>query len=185
MTDAANEMTLRSRLRGDTMRMHIALDERVSAFDLACSDGLRAYLWMQAAGLVHVCSGPLSHPVHVMVDDLLLRAKSDLAALEAPDLPHANPHNLDQLATAYVLCGSRLGNSILKRRWQSGAVGRPEAYFSAPSYIELWRAFVAEASAQPAFGHHADRVVTDANALFGTFLSLAEDAARHRVKAHV
>jgi len=183
-------MTLRARLRAQTASAHYRLDTRVSGWDLVDRHGLAAFLGMQRRALGALrpyARGDLSQD---MMDDLHARAGADLtilgcdASVPTRDLPVAPM----SLALDYVIAGSRLGSALLGKRWLGARdmqVRRASAYFSAPSYIEVWQTFCAQAARLPAEGLAADRIVCDANHIFQFYDHCASQDPEPRLYAHV
>lgn len=178
--DPSSEATdLRTQLRAATRGSHAILDGLVSAFDIADRRGLAGFLGMQWSVLscLHpAAAGAATAPV---IEDLLHRAAHDLAHLRHPLPPRAaTPLRPHPLAIDYVVAGSRLGAAVLRERWRASgdpAVQRAGAYFSAPAYLEHWRAFCATAEGVRAA--EATGIVQDAVALFELHIRCARDAA--------
>lgn len=169
--------SLRARLRNDTRGAHDSLDHLVSQFDLATPLGLSCFLQMQSIALRSIAPHAAGAVTFGAVQDLLERAAADLSALGRPDQQTrmiAGP--LHPFAIDYVIAGSRLGTQVLRKRWQSASdahVRQADAYFSAPSYIELWKSFCTSAQETYPSGPVADKVVHDADRLFGLYLECA------------
>ena len=145
--------------------------------DLETYAGYVAFLRLQEAGLTAVFDAVSRADVTEMCDDLLERLRFDLARLGADTVAVMSPPpGLHPLAVTYVLSGSRLGSSVLRQRWENGALaqsGLPAAYMKAPEYLEIWRAFCSEARNLPATGAVADQIVSDAIKVFQVFQAAA------------
>ncbi|WP_460077113.1 biliverdin-producing heme oxygenase [Roseibium sp. ROS1] len=154
------------RLRADTRLSHEVLDKEVSRFDLTTSDGFLCFLGMQSHALQALAALEVSAKTKSVLADLHERAEQDLRGLGSSI--KKTPFEigpLHPLAVDYALAGSRLGSQVLKRRWQAAKnpqVRRASAYFSAPSYIELWTSFCGATEAMTSSGPLADRIVKDA-----------------------
>lgn len=159
--------TLRQRLLQDLRANHERLDEGVSRFDLATRSGLVGFLQMHEAALTGLVPRAPQGALREAMGDLPQRAAKDLVALEAPRLTVAAPQEIHPLALDYVICGSRLGATVLQKRWQAGGQAPAGArYMAAPDYIDLWRAFCETARLAPGHGVEADAVLADAARLF-------------------
>lgn len=174
--------SLRGRLRQDTRASHEALDEVVSGFDLATPTGFVRFLQMQVAALGAIAPHAPAAATNVVVSDLLTFACRDLRtmgqALPPPVAMVTAPH---ALAIDYVVAGSRLGTQVLRQRWQSAQhaqIRRADAYFAAPSHIDIWQSFCATTGAMPASGDLADQIVGDAETLFDLYQVCARDGFR-------
>lgn len=171
------QTSLRARLRNDTRLLHEKLDREVSEFDLTTPGGLSGFIRMQFSALQAFNSSQMLADTGAMVQDLCERAALDLRALDASVQP--SPYELgavEPLAVEYVVAGSRLGSQLLKKRWQRATnqqVRRASAYFSAPSYIEIWAAFCERTEAMSSCDPLADRIVQDANNVFNMYYECA------------
>ena len=183
--------SLRARLRGDTYTYHKALDAEVSRFDLAKPGGLSSFLRMQASALRSVRPHVQASASFGAIEDLLERAESDLARLGTLGMPIALIDKpLHPAAVDYVVTGSRLGAQILRRKWQ--ATDHPDvlladAYFSAPSYLELWKSFCMLAASMSAHDGEADEVVGDACKVFRLYheCALSSQGRKEETRASV
>lgn len=178
-------LSLREALRHKLRPQHDALDAKVTTFNLASYAGLVAFLRMQSHCLGVIASRVETPESAAMINDLHRRSVDDLDNLDAPfslaSAHYALPETLNQTAIDYVICGSRLGTVVLKRRWEASGDARVRAarqYFSAPDYIERWKAFVARARL-PMTGNASERqVIADTRALFELYLDAAETSGR-------
>lgn len=178
-------MTLRARLRADTKAAHVALDDLVGGFDLADAEGLRGFLTMQALAFRGL--GRISQKARTagLIRDLERAVHLDLETLghkrpEGAELPEITAP-VEGLAVDYLVAGSRLGSTVLRKRW--GAATHPQVkaadrYFGGPDHLEHWRAFVSRAEKVPGLGPEADRVVADAVDLFSFQSACAKQAQR-------
>ena len=182
-TPLPDRNNLRTRLRHDTQIEHQRLDACVSQMDLTTVGGLRAFLQMQALALPALLK--ISDTAHCvpMMRALLHAARSDLVTLAHKDMPPAHP-----LAIDYVVSGSRLGSTILKKRWQSAsdpAVHAANAYFSAPDYLACWKTFCATSATIDASAALSDRVIADAAALLDFYRRCALAAMDYEKDCYV
>ncbi|MEX0337627.1 MAG: biliverdin-producing heme oxygenase [Arenibacterium sp.] len=174
---------LRARLRTDTQSSHAALDALVSGFDLATSKGLAGFMAMQAGALSKLaplvehaqCEALIRHLRDLVARDLVtLKTRAVRVEPKWASTPH-------QVAIDYVIIGSRLGTQVLQKRWAASTDAQAQAadaYFSAPSFVELWRQFCDRNTGLPAIGPYADRIVSDANQVFDFYHACAV-AAQH------
>ncbi|WP_143089826.1 biliverdin-producing heme oxygenase [Tropicimonas isoalkanivorans] len=172
---------LRGRLRSDTRSSHDRLDRHVSTFDLGEPDGLRSFLAMQLMALTRLEPLAKNSICAPAIHDLRARAEFDLrgldetTALSCPDLTFT-PH---PMSVDYVIAGSRVGTAILRKRWlasKNAEVRATSAYFSAPTYMDMWRAFCDRATRETSSGPQADRIVGDAIGLFDFYGHCAASA---------
>ena len=182
-------LSLRLSLRTETSAAHERLDALVSTFDLRTPSGLAAFLSMQASALGAISGGPGSAPTLEMAADLAARARADLALLEQagrltiPSLPR----DLDPLAVDYIVSGSRLGTMVLKRRWEASTDRQVRAarnYFTAPSYIETWKSFCAEAESDAFDPARKRKIVNDTNVLFDFYAGCASSTKKLEGMGH-
>ena len=168
---------LRARLRTDTRTSHEELDREVSSFDLTRPDGFACFLRMQATALNTLRGNIMSQASAEMVCDLLERAEADLRQLGYPvDERQMKLDVVHPMAIDYVIAGSRLGTQILKKRWFSATdakVRSAASYFCAPSYIEAWAAFRANAEKMPSTGPLADQIIRDTDRIFQIYRECA------------
>jgi len=171
------QTSLRARLRDDTRVSHENLDQRVSAFNLTTPQGLTSFLRMQSLALRAIAPHAKCAVSYGAMQDLLERVESDLRKLEvpgqtvAPKIKPLHPHSID-----YVFAGSRLGTRVIKERWQAAEnllVRQADAYFSAPSHIEIWKSFCALAGTMSPIGPLADQIVRDVDRLFQLYQECA------------
>lgn len=166
--------TVRSRLRAATAEAHARVDRAFSRFDLARRDSYARFLQAHAAALL-----PLEPALDAGAAPALgigwearrrgdaLRA--DLAALgaeppEAEDLtPITEP--AAALGTIYVLEGSRLGGSLIKRSVPNDF----PAAFLAPGPADGWRALLAALEDRLADAALRDEAIAAARAVFARF----------------
>lgn len=162
--------TLRLRLQTETRASHEDLDRTVSRFDLRTRDGFELFLQMQSVALRAIAPHAAQSTIAECIDDLLARAETDLRAIGAWAHRDAmEVGSLHPLAIDYVIAGSRLGTKVLRTRWLDADdpdVRQADAYFSVPSYIELWKSFCETANAMPSAGDVADQIVCDADRIF-------------------
>ncbi len=192
MVSVTRTDSLRLELRAALKDKHEALDKVVSGFDIGSHEGLRAFIAMQAAALSRLSAAGVGASSAPAIADLLERARTDLVSLGLPagsdaptDTAQAAFH---PLAIDYVIGGSRLGNAILKKRWlgsRDRRVHAAQAWFTAPSYSDLWQGFCAVAGQMPGTGPDADRITNDAAEIFDMYSRCAASAGEKRVPEHV
>lgn len=171
------QASLRARLRADTRLAHEQLDEEVSRFDLTTPIGFLCFLTMQSAALQTLSALQVSAKAGAMIRDVLERAALDLRQLgSSTQQSPAAIEPVHPLAIDYAIAGSRLGSQLLKKRWQAATdpqVRRASAYFSAPSYIEMWASFCNTTEAMSSSGTLANQIVQDADRIFHLYLECA------------
>ena len=177
--------SLRQRLKRDTSRLHMDLDQVVGAADLASKAGLTRFLIMQRIMLGMLGRHGLGNLAKGTIVELALRAKFDLHRLSTrlpfqPNLLSSDLADLHPEAVDYVVLGSRIGAEHLKRRWktsQDPEVLAARSFMTASTDTGLWRACVRDLQGKAAQGAHADRVVDDARRLFSGFAQTASCGA--------
>ncbi|MEL6957859.1 MAG: biliverdin-producing heme oxygenase [Pseudomonadota bacterium] len=165
--------SLRARLREDTRERHHALDQRVSSYDLTTPSGFMCFLTMQVTALRSIEPHAKDAASYNAIQDLRARAQADLHHFDQPRPMGRAIKAPSALAVDYMIGGSRLGTQVLKRRWQDARdplVRKASAYFTAPSYIDLWQGFCATAERIPPYGAVADRIVNDVDDLFSFYV---------------
>jgi len=183
------QTSLRTRLRTNTRLAHEQLDQEVSRFDLTTPNGLIGFLDMQSAAFQTLLEFDASAKTEAMIRDLLERATLDLCELRssAETVPAAI-EPVHPLSIDYAVAGSRLGSRLLKKRWQAATdpkVRRARAYFSAPSYIDIWASFCDATEAMQSTGPQADQVVKDANRIFHMYHECARTLMLTKEATHV
>lgn len=155
----------------------------MGAFDLADADGLRGFLTMQALAFHGL--GKVAHKAQTAA---LIRDLEHAVHLDLETLGHKRPERaglpaitapVEGLAVDYLVAGSRLGSSVLKKRWAAAIhpqVKAADRYFGGPDHLEYWKAFVARSEEMPGQGQLADKVVADTNDLFAFQLACAKQA---------
>lgn len=174
------DQTVRGRLRAATAEAHARVDRGFSAFDWTSRAGYAAFLRAQAAALL-----PLERALDAggAADGLGIgwagrrrgaALLADLAALGAavPEGERAAPIAAPAaaLGTIYVLEGSRLGGSLIKR---SVPTDFPAA-FLAPGPEGGWRALLAALERALADEDLLDEAIAAARAAFARFERSAE-----------
>lgn len=169
--------SLRDRMRRDSAGLHHALDDRLGGLSLCHADGLTDFLRINERGFsaLAACTGQGAD----IAADLAERLRRDLAILNATPLPPAPafPGGISALAIDYVVLGSRLGTSFLKRIWAGAAdplVRRANNYFEAPAQADAWRDFCKQTCNMPPQGDTADCVVDDIIRIFRLFCASAD-----------
>ncbi|SFS13804.1 hypothetical protein [Yoonia litorea] len=182
------QTSLRARLRIDTYSAHESLDHEVSRFNLTMPDGLMGFLNMQSAALQTLSALDVSAKAEAVIQDLLERATRDLRKLSSStQTSPAEIEPVHPLAIDYAISGSRLGSRILKKRWQAttnAQVRQADAYFSAPSYIEIWASFCDTAEELSSTGPLADQIVRDADRIFHMYRECARAVTLMKGETH-
>lgn len=172
--------TLRTRLRRDTQTAHANLDRVITAFDVASVPGLKAFLSLQRHALTTLTKTEPFPACAPMMQDLLVRIDEDQRKIGAtgplapdPFRCHFHPKAID-----YVMAGSRLGTTVLRRQWEaskSDLVQQTNAYFSAPSYIEYWQQFSKDAADMSGDTGISAQICADAGLIFEFYTFHATD----------
>jgi heme oxygenase len=134
-------------LRQATRAEHERVDALFSQFDLSSRAGYGRFLKAQAAAFLPVEAALDRGPGDAAVPDWPQRRRGDLIRADLADLgidatplpPPAIGDGFAALGTIYVLEGSRLGGSLLRR---SVPAGLPARFLSAAS-PEAWRTLIA------------------------------------------
>lgn len=138
-------MSARAALRAATAREHERVDRLFGAYDLSSVGGYRSFLLAQAAAFLPVEAAIAAAGAERLVPDWAERTRShllraDLEALGGGDPEPLRPPVLASpaatLGAIYVLEGSRLGGSLLKRGLAAGA---PRSFLAAPQRPNSWR----------------------------------------------
>ncbi|WP_139226810.1 biliverdin-producing heme oxygenase [Poseidonocella pacifica] len=189
MSDTTTVGDLRSRLRSDTRDRHETLDQRLFRHDLAERDGLTTFLLTQATALATLL-GVVTEGARALetAKDLLARAQSDLRVLgvTASELEQ-RPAPMSALAFDYVVFGSRLGNTFLRKAWAASVdpqVQTAQSYFTAPDGLDGWRFFARSMALRPAVGSEADATVADAARAFLIYHDALDGAERQMERAY-
>lgn len=179
-----DQRSLRTRLRDDLSHVHERLDSRLSLADLTTGQGLRRFLFAQSFGFRQVMARlddqdpPATAPLLSRIAEAL---DADLATLDAPDArdvagqgarPEADEPPLSGLAIDYMVLGSGLGTTVLRRSWAEGTdddVRAAGQYFTLPRPPQPWRDLVMHLGDLPASGDRADRITGDAEQIFEFF----------------
>ncbi|WP_407493313.1 hypothetical protein [Pseudooceanicola sp. MF1-13] len=161
----------------------------MSQFDLSTPVGLAVFLAMQQAALDALIAADGGDRTRSILPDLAARAADDLATLGATPAPQrpALGTTPDAMAVDYVLLGSRLGTAVLKKRWSMATderVHAASAYFSAPTYIDVWQAFCSAAAEVPADSPQAQTIVNDTSRLFDFYHGCAVAAHKDLATAY-
>lgn len=180
---------LRMRLKSGTRERHDLLDEIVSRFDMAHAGGFARFLRMQHAAharLAPLCADPA---LARRLTDISERSVQDLRRLGValPTVAKAAGGPFDSVALSYVIGGSAFGSGILEKRWSASTdpkVRSASAYFSAPSRMPTWRAFLEDAVSVPEGTPREALVIADANRVFDLFLDAAREASSGVVYDH-
>lgn len=169
-------MSARAALRARTAEEHARVDALFSRFDLAAEDGYRNFLAAQAGAFLPIEAALDAGGIGEIVPDWHERRRggalrADLSRLGVAPAEDARPifeGEPEMLGALYVLEGSRLGGSLLKR---SVAPGFPRAFLDAPQPPGAWRKLLALIDVSLSRPDQADRAVTAARMVFGAFES--------------
>jgi len=167
--------TVRFRLREATRPEHDAVDALFSRFDLARREDYAAFLARQAAAHVPVEDALDRAGAGSIIEDWPQRRRSyliqaDLAALgvkaETPVASPAFDSRAAVLGGLYVLEGSRLGGTVLRRGLPPGT---PQNFLAAPSAQGAWSRLLALMELE--LGHEAElaAAIAAARAVFSAF----------------
>ncbi len=144
-------MNLRTTLRAATRRDHDRVDQLGGAFDLARPAGYGAFLLGHAAVLPPLEAALDAAPPQDLPPGWPQRRRTSalLADLAELGLEPPPPSPIPAPATAaarvgalYVLEGSRLGGTLLRRRLAEAQPGAPSAYLAHGEGAPLWRTFL-------------------------------------------
>ena len=108
-------------------------------------------------------------------------ASTNVALPRSP--ARAAPEDPEPLAIDYVVLGSRLGSSVLKRHWaqaEDPRVRDASCYFSAPAQVRRWQAFCRQTREMSPKNAAADRAVDDTRRIFALFNDHNSSDARPR-----
>lgn len=173
----APTVSLRERIRQDSADLHHALDTSMGSLCLRDPADLATFLKINERAL----SALAGHPGigGRIAAGLVIRLRRDLDILGAELLPPAPPlpADLSPLAVDYVVLGSRLGTSVLRRDWARATdplVQQACTYFSAPAQVDAWREFCGQTGNMPSTGNDADCVSGDILQIFRLFCSSAD-----------
>lgn len=138
-------------LRTATTASHEALDASFGALDLSSRAGYARFLRAHALGLAPLFGAfrdTIERELALPCPDYPALLAADLAALGDPRIEPAPPLPLlaeagAGLGVAYVVCGSRLGLSVLRQRGTWGETnGIATAYITDPHGHAAWKALV-------------------------------------------
>lgn len=140
---------LREYLRDGSRDAHAAVDATFGSLDLTRFDDYVRFLaahYMAALPLQPLLAGFAERHLDFAAPDYPALLEDDLARLgvEPERLPRLRTGLLDESAASYVLAGSRLGMSMIRRQGYWGAAtGRPSAYMEDDRGIVVWRRLLA------------------------------------------
>ncbi len=121
------------------------MDATFGLLDLSRRDDYRRFLaahYMAALSLQPLLAGFAERHLKMTAPDYSALLEDDLAGLgvKPEQLPHLTLDMPDEPAASYVLIGSRLGMSMIRRQGYWGAAtGRPSAYMEDDRGIVVWR----------------------------------------------
>ena len=136
---------LREYLRDSSRDAHAAVDASFGSLDLTRRDDYQRFLaahYMAALPLQPLLAGFAERHLDMAAPDYPALLEEDLAGLgvEPKRLPRLSVDLIDESAASYVLAGSRLGMSMIRRQGYWGAAtGRPSAYMEDDRGIVVWR----------------------------------------------
>jgi heme oxygenase len=132
-------------LRDGTRDAHAAVDAAFGSLDLTRRDDYVRFLtahYMAVAPLQPVLAGFAKRHLDMAAPDYRALLGDDLAALnvKTEQLPLLEMDAMDERGASYVLAGSRLGMSMIRRRGYWGATaGRPSDYMEDDRGIAVWK----------------------------------------------
>lgn len=169
-------MNARATLRARTAEDHARVDALFGRFDLASEDGYRGFLTAQAGAFLPIEEALDAAGIGEIVPDWHERRRSDplradlsRLGVQAPD--GASPtfeNEAGILGALYVLEGSRLGGSLLRK---SVSPDFPRAFLDAPQPPGAWRKLLALIDVTLNRPDQTDRAVEAARMVFGAFES--------------
>ncbi|PJJ85641.1 response regulator receiver domain-containing protein [Brevirhabdus pacifica] len=186
MSDDPRRDSLRDHLREATRHAHDRLDAVVSRFDLGTSAGLEAFVRLQHEGFTALREGMTPDTVpfeaaptleadlqrHISSAHTSLKSLgAEQSADQASDAPQ-----IDRLAVAYMLYGSRAGLKLLRREWEKATdlrVLMAGSVFNQPSTSAAWTHLRDRLEQIPATDARAPSIVHDAISAFEMFHDLA------------
>lgn len=164
--EVLREANLRDALRSATAGPHQRLDAELSRLDLSDKHDRRAFCDVQRRGftrLAEACGWDAAE-ASTALRATLAALDDDLGPASSPgpglDLP------LHGDAVAYLLLGSQLGVSVLRRALPEPPV---RGFFALAGDRVAWRAFCLRLGARPATDSEAQRVLRDAIRGFSIF----------------
>lgn len=171
-------MSARARLREETREAHERLDAHFSQYDLSDRDDYAAFLTAHAAAFIPIERALTDAGAARLFPDWSEMIRSHWLAADLEALGIAMPAPVDPpafdgqaaiCAGAYVLEGSRLGGTVLRK-----AVGAdlPHAYLAHDPALR-WPQFVAEIERLLQEDVDRSQAVASANAVFECFLRAA------------
>ncbi len=160
-------------LRTETWQDHERVDAAMTGIDLCTVVGFKVFLRIHRT-CFNAIQQVTGENVHASLGDLVERINKDLAMLGAADDAVAAPalRDIDPLAAAYVVEGSRLGSKLLKGRWlkaQDSLVRQADAYFSFDPSSQVWRETCEYLRAVPVGSERANTIIQDTRQLFDLF----------------
>jgi heme oxygenase len=151
-------------MRAATADLHDELDRAFAVFDLAEPAGFDAFLRVHQSAMAAIAPA-----FEAFVRGPLAMAAPDYPAMLAADLdrpaPTAGGVELDGVGAAYVVAGSRLGRSVLRKR----GFARPSRYMDDRAGLAVWRALLAWMEIQPETPAQRIRAEASAREGFGIF----------------
>jgi heme oxygenase len=167
-------------LREETREDHAQVDAAFSRFDLSNLSSYGAFLLAQARAFLPVEAAAEAAGAAHIIEDWPARHRSELLMADLFDLGLATPDPVEPptihgapavLGAAYVLEGSRLGGSILRRQLPETA---PRRFLSDAGAAQGWRVLTRLLDCQLVDPDHITRSVASARSVFRCFLISAE-----------
>lgn len=149
-------MTMLQALRKATHESHEALDGLFGSLNLGEKDDFTRFLAAHYIGMrsLHPALRQFAHAeLGVEAPDFPGMLRDDLseASIHADELPRiAIEESLAPAAVAYVLCGSRLGLAMLKKRGYWRRDERESGYMEDTGGLDLWRLLLGWMKDRPA-----------------------------------
>jgi heme oxygenase len=174
-------MILRRALKTATGTLHDELDAMMSAFDLSCDEGYRAFLRVQARVLPPYEESLSAGGIATLVTDWEKNRRSFLLERDLTAMGDTMPAPVDVgtvsgtpelLGTAYVIEGSRLGGRFLVR-----SVGgkMPNDFLSASAQKSAWPALLAALDRADFDAAERARAEDASRRCFETFIAVARE----------
>lgn len=164
-------------LRDGTRDAHAAVDATFGSLDLTRHDDYLRFLtahYMAVAPLQPFLAGFTRRHLDMTAPDYRALLGYDLALLnvKTEQLPLLKMDVLDERGASYVLAGSRLGMSMIRRRGYWGATaGRPSDYMEDDRGIVVWRRLLTWFAEQRMSPEEAARTLEAARRCFDFFRS--------------
>jgi heme oxygenase len=179
-----NVETVRQLLRSETAASHARVDELISQHDLTRPEGLAAFLAINHLAYNCVARHLRPHAGFTLPNLPIESIAADLADLSA-QIPSWQdeplPSATHPVGLIYVIAGSKLGGTVLHRRWQQGddsRVKRAGRFLGQMIDGSCWRNFLEEVSSARISQSEFIVIVESAKACFSIFEAACHDVTR-------